>query len=282
MAIAVRDWARVALLRCIAAVRRPTPRLVILYAHDVGPQSHDLCIPPDTFADQLRTLAADGWAVLPLAEALQSGSDRTVALCFDDGYEGVAVHARPLLDRYGFRATVFACPGYAGRPPGWAGAEDYLGAAATIGRTVRLMTPAEMAELHRHGWEIGAHTVTHPDLRRLTYADARAEIANSRRALAEATGGPVVSFCYPYGAADARVTRLVADEGFTAACGTRLGHAGRGSGQFRLPRLHLSPDVDPPTLRAMLSPLFPAYLAAAAVARRLAGRPDPSESGRPS
>ena len=66
--------------------------------------------PPNTFADQLQTLAADGWAVVPLAEALNPKSRRTVALCFDDGFEGVAVYGRPLLDRYGFRATVFACP----------------------------------------------------------------------------------------------------------------------------------------------------------------------------
>jgi peptidoglycan/xylan/chitin deacetylase (PgdA/CDA1 family) len=253
-----------------------------LYAHDVGPQSHDLCIPPDTFFEQLRTLAADGWTVVPLAEALRSGSGRTIALCFDDGYEGVAVYARPLLDRYGFRATVFACPGYVGRPPGWVGADEYVGVAASVGRSIRLMSLDELAELRHNGWEVAAHTVTHPDLRRLPDAVARVEIAASRRTLADATGGSVTSFCYPYGAADARIARLVANEGFVAACGTRLGHASRGSGRYRLPRLHLSPDVDPATLRAMLSPLFPTYLAAAAVARRLVGRPDPSESGRPS
>jgi len=274
---------RAALLRAVARVHWRCGRLVILYAHDVGEQSHELCIPTETFAAQIRTLAEDGWQVTTLAEAIAAWRQpgQRVALCFDDGYEGVADCARPVLDLYRFRATVFACTGWPGGVPGWAGVEEYVAAAQARGRAVRLLTLDRLADLHRGGWEVGAHTVRHPDLRRLPPAAVRAEVAESRRVLEAAIGGFVRSFAYPYGSADRRVARLAAEEGMTLAVGTRLGHARIASSRLLLPRLHLSPEIDPPTLRAMMSPLFPAYLAAAAAARRLLGRPDPAESGRP-
>ena len=274
---------RTAFLRAVACGRWRSGRLVILYVHDVGEQAHDLCIPTETFAAQVRTLAEDGWQVTTLSEAIGwwRRPGRRVALCFDDGYEGVADSALPVLDRYRFRATVFACTGWPGGAPGWAGVGEYVAAAQACGRAVRLLTLDRLAELHRRGWEVRAHTVHHPDLRRLPPAAVRGEIAESRRVLEEATGAPVRSFAYPYGSADRRVARLAAEEGMTTAVGTRLGHARFASHRLLLPRLHLSPEIDPPTLRAMVSPLFPAYLTAAAAARRLLGRPDPAESGRP-
>src|SRR5262249_39844065 len=150
----------------VACSRWQSRRLVILYAHDVGAQAHDLCIPTTTFATQVDTLAADGWTVTTLAEAVGAWRQpgRRGALCFDDGYEGVAECALPVLERHGFRATVFACTGRPGGPPNWAGSDDYTEAATACRRTVRLMTLDRLAELARRGWEIGSHTVNHPDL----------------------------------------------------------------------------------------------------------------------
>src|SRR5262249_38395528 len=150
-------------------------------------------IPTETFAAQVRTLADDGWQLTTLAEAIRSWRrpGRRAALCFDDGYEGVADCARPGLDRYGFRGTVFACTAPAGGVPGWAGVAEYVAAARACGRAVRLLTLDRLAELHRGGWEVGAHTVHHLDLRRLPTAAARAEVAQSRQVLEEATGAPV-------------------------------------------------------------------------------------------
>src|SRR5262245_43138204 len=122
---------RAALLRTVACCHWRSGRLVILYAHDVGAQAHDLCIPTETFAAQVRALADDGWQLTTLAEAIRSWQQpgRRAALCFDDGYEGVADCAWPVLDRYGFRATVFACTAEPGGVPGWAGVGEYVAAA---------------------------------------------------------------------------------------------------------------------------------------------------------
>jgi peptidoglycan/xylan/chitin deacetylase (PgdA/CDA1 family) len=274
---------RTAVLRGIALGRWRSSRLVILFAHDVAHQAHTLCVPVETFAAQMRALAEDGWRVTTLADALASWDrpGRRVALCFDDGFEGVLKFALPVLDRHGFRATVFACTGWLGRRPSWDHLDEYHRAAAGCGRSVRLMTHGQLAELHARGWEIGAHTVTHPDLRRLSTEAARAEIVGSRLALEAALGAPVTAFAYPYGYADRLLAGLVVEAGFTVAVGTRLGHACHHTNRLLLPRVPLFPELDPPSVRAVMSPLFPAYLAVVAAVRRSVGLGHRSEPEQP-
>ncbi len=65
--------------------------------------------------------------------------------------------------------------------------------------------------------EIGAHSLTHPDLTRLTDDDLRREIEEGGRILEELTGRPVRSFAYPLGRYDERVVRAVRRAGYSYA-----------------------------------------------------------------
>jgi peptidoglycan/xylan/chitin deacetylase (PgdA/CDA1 family) len=57
-----------------------------------------------------------------------------------------------------------------------------------------------VAQLGKSGLvAIGAHTVTHPVLSRQSRPTQRAEIGESKRALEELVGLPVLSFAYPFG-----------------------------------------------------------------------------------
>ncbi len=60
---------------------------------------------------------------------------------------------------------------------------------------------SDLPELSRHGIEIGAHTVTHPNLTRLSKAEQRYEIETSREKIERALGpgSRCVSFAYPFG-----------------------------------------------------------------------------------
>jgi peptidoglycan/xylan/chitin deacetylase (PgdA/CDA1 family) len=78
------------------------------------------------------------------------------------------------------------------------------------------LTAADLQELAER-FEIGAHSLTHPDLRRLGADDLRTEVAGSRRELEDVLGRPVEMFCYPKGRANARVRRAVAEAGFVGA-----------------------------------------------------------------
>jgi peptidoglycan/xylan/chitin deacetylase (PgdA/CDA1 family) len=75
---------------------------------------------------------------------------------------------------------------------------------------------ARFGRLPRRERELGAtgdHTMTHPDLRTLGLAAAKAEIEGGRAAALRAAGGPVDIFRPPYGRHTAAIDREVAREG---------------------------------------------------------------------
>ena len=103
-----------------------------------------------------------------------------------------------------------------------------------------MMTSNQVKALRSAGMQIGAHTVTHPILRRLDEAQVRSEIGRSREELQGWLQEPVTLFAYPngkpgedYGERDAAIVKAL---GFNAAVSTSWGAAGRGSNPFELPR----------------------------------------------
>jgi peptidoglycan/xylan/chitin deacetylase (PgdA/CDA1 family) len=187
--------------------------LRILFYHRISDDDDPLAVTPRRFREQMELLAAAGYEVVDLAGAvaqLEQGasSPRTIALNFDDGYLDVAENALPVLDRLGFRATVFLPTGvidgtasfawYAEQPPllGWDEIRQLDGAG-----TLRFE----------------AHTVTHPNLLLLDDDGSRHEIARSKVDLEARLGRPVEAFCYPAGLFGARERRFVAEAGYRAA-----------------------------------------------------------------
>lgn len=112
---------------------------------------------------------------------------------WDDGHI-LDLRLADLLSRYGFKATFYVAREYA---------------------TPRL-TESQMRDLAtRH--EIGAHTLTHPQLTQIAPEQARAEITGSRQWLEDVLGQPVTTFCYPRGDTNAQVKALAQAAGFRLA-----------------------------------------------------------------
>jgi peptidoglycan/xylan/chitin deacetylase (PgdA/CDA1 family) len=97
----------------------------------------------------------------------------------------------------------------------------------------------EVDALRGLGFSVGAHTITHPILSRVTPERAREEIEGSKSAIERALGVPVRSFAYPNGGpqdyTDTTV-RLVQQAGFACAVTTRWGLNGRATHPFELRR----------------------------------------------
>jgi peptidoglycan/xylan/chitin deacetylase (PgdA/CDA1 family) len=121
------------------------------------------------------------------------------------------------------------------------------GAESTAASMDRSLTVAELQMLARDGLvEIGAHTLTHPQLSALSCEDQQAEICRSRAVLEEITGTGVTSFAYPYGGRSdytADTVQLVRSAGFSGACSTIPGGVSRATARFELPRFHVE-DCD--------------------------------------
>jgi peptidoglycan/xylan/chitin deacetylase (PgdA/CDA1 family) len=101
----------------------------------------------------------------------------------------------------------------------------------------RALTVQELARLARSDLiEVGAHTVTHPLLPRLSQAEQRCELEDCRRTLEAIVGRPVFSFSYPHGAFSETTTRLVREAAYTAACCSTPDVATQRSDLLALPR----------------------------------------------
>jgi peptidoglycan/xylan/chitin deacetylase (PgdA/CDA1 family) len=161
-------------------------------------------------------------------EANGTWPTRNVVLTFDDGFRNFYDEAMPVLEKHGFTATAFIVSDYIGRRNDWEVPPAGLG--------VRdLLTWQQVVELAENGIEIGSHTRTHPDLRRLSETETEREIAGSRMSIEDHVGQQVVSFAYPFGETN-DISREYVKKEFQSACTTVLQRA-NGKALHSLPRI---------------------------------------------
>jgi peptidoglycan/xylan/chitin deacetylase (PgdA/CDA1 family) len=185
---------------------------------------HFLMVDPDRFRAQLDALLTAGFRLVTVAElaaALPAGggppAPGLAALSFDDGTDDNHSVLLPILREYGAPATIYVTTGHLGQPSPW------IDPAAGV----RFMDEDELREVAAAGIEIGAHTVTHPDLATLSQAACLAEMRDSKEALEAITGKPVTTFAYPFCSYGPAALAAAAEAGFAAAvtCHRRGGWA---------------------------------------------------------
>lgn len=103
-----------------------------------------------------------------------------------------------------------------------------------------MMTRAQVRSLHGQGFQVGAHTVSHPILKGMKPPQASAEIVGSKVALEEWIDAPVTLFAYPNGKPgedyEPATVGLVREAGFDAAVSTEWGVSSSKTDPFQLRR----------------------------------------------
>jgi len=199
-------------LRALAARRS----LMLAY-HGVSPSSpdedpHNLRVAPDRFRAQVELLLEAGFELLTVAElAERAGSGDPppglATLSFDDGMEDNHSVLLPILESYGISATVYVATGLIGKRNPWLAPES----------GARMMTRDELRELAAAGVELGAHTVTHPDLSLMDRSSCLREMVESRDEIERLTGSPATTFAYPFCRYGDAAIAAARDAGFAAA-----------------------------------------------------------------
>ena len=229
---------------------RPTvdhrrPRILMYHmirAPAAGARFNKLRVSPAAFERQLAWLAQDGWTFAFLSElAWERGpcAAKTVVLTFDDGYRDNYSAADPLLRKYGAKATLFLVADRFDRD--WSKTKKAHHDSGELAAEPKLANTDVRAMLASGRWELGAHTLTHPVLPRLTPAEREQEVAGGKTALEDEFGVPVRSFAYPFGIfgdADVAAARAA---GYRFAVTTQGGVSAPGvDDPLRLKRLKVS------------------------------------------
>lgn len=107
----------------------------------------------------------------------------------------------------------------------------------TVSLQPRAVTRDELRLLSDAGlFEIGSHTVSHPDLPNLSPEKQREEIENSKSEIESVVGRPVSSFSYPNGRNTKTLRPLLLSAGYQCACTSVNDLVTRGTDPFELPR----------------------------------------------
>jgi peptidoglycan/xylan/chitin deacetylase (PgdA/CDA1 family) len=229
---------------------------------------------PKTFASHLKFLRDNGYQTCSLAEAARLlGTDNKKAtkiavITFDDGYSNVYRHAFPVLNEYGFTATIFVPTNYIADNPLQFRGRDCL-------------TWPEIRELKKYGILFGSHTATHPQLRDLEPWAVWEELTKSKAILEEKLGCSIDSFAYPFAFPEEDATfvemlrKAMIDAGYLYGVSTRIGVARRPEDRYFLPRLPMNSLDDVRFFDAKLKGaydwLHPLQLASKIMKARVAG-----------
>lgn len=100
----------------------------------------------------------------------------------------------------------------------------------------RPVTEAELVELDSGIVEVGAHTMSHPLLPRLSPDNQYAEIVTSKEYLEDLLDRPVDAFSYPFGGRSAQTVDAVARAGFESAVTTVQETTTAYNNSYELPR----------------------------------------------
>jgi peptidoglycan/xylan/chitin deacetylase (PgdA/CDA1 family) len=204
---------------------------------------HKVAVPPKTtrdpflyarpgeFGQQLAALREAGYSTTRLDQVVKLAANdaRQVVLSFDDGFRNAFENALEILSRHRFCAIQFLVSDYIGKRNEWDVSRGDV--------PETLMDKSQVREWLAAGHEIGSHSATHRNLKKLSASEARKEIFSSKKQLEDEFGVLVRHFSYPFGAVTEAVRDLVAEAGYETACTVQFGVNNSLTPRFELRRI---------------------------------------------
>jgi len=191
---------------------------VLLYHAVDGPDPADrlgLRVSREAFRAQMTALRVEGYRVVPLARVLDTSCPNEpglVAITFDDGYRS-EVSTAGVLKELGFTATFFLVPRFL----------DGVKQPAHYWERWPHMTWDDAGALADAGFDVGAHSMTHPDLTACDPSRLLEETAGVKALLEKRLGRDVLGFSFPYGRHNNHVRQATERAGYRLACTSRCG-----------------------------------------------------------
>lgn len=158
---------------------------------------------------------------------------KPIILTFDDAYINNIDYALPILKEFNFTAVLYALGNHTIQTNYW---DSQHGEPEH-----QLMSADQLKLMHDAGIEIGAHSLNHLNLTKLSEAEAFKEILESKVNLEKLLNCDVISFAYPYGYYNDQIKTLTTQAGFRCAVATDTGGLRLEDDYFAIFRVNIMP-----------------------------------------
>ena len=222
----------------------------VLNYHQINDTEHNsLTVNTEQFEAQMKYLKDEGYTPITPAEMLDAFDGkgtlpaRPVVITFDDGYRDNYNHAFPILEKYGFKATIFLISDYVSTFP------NYL-------------TWSQVSEMQDSGLiDFESHTLSHEELAKAPSSEEIFhQLKGSKDAIEWNTGKNIDFIAYPCGEYTQEIEDLTREAGYRAAFTVNYGLASPAENHFILDRVPIfgsnSHTLLRFKLRLRLAPLF--------------------------
>ena len=135
----------------------------------------------DNFKEQMKFLSENGYNTINFSDIDKCVKGKNVLIVFDDGFKCVYEKAYPIMKELGIKGNVFILPKY------------------TDEKDDRFISIDNIKEMSANGFEFGAHTTSHIDLRTLGYSELSRDCEEVDEWFINNLGKKSDDFCMPYG-----------------------------------------------------------------------------------
>ncbi len=207
----------------------------------VAPSVHGVHVSDMQFSEQMEWMASQGYrslSVTQLLDGLRQGNlpAKCFVLTFDDGYYSLLKSASPVLERYGFTATLFLTTASVGHPD-FSVLPEYD---TSYPPSDRPLTWSELTVLKEKGWDIQAHGHHHIANNMIPATFLFHEMEESIHEIEQHLGGKVQYYAYPYGRYSTTSLNMLQKANLVAAFSVHPGLVSRGADKRRLPRVEVN------------------------------------------
>lgn len=168
----------------------------------------------DDFRSQMNYLFQRRYHVIPLERMVEyivnkrKPEKNCLSITFDDGYEDHFLNVQPILERYGFPATIFITVKYI---------NGCWKSKKAEGGNIKALSRDQILEMQKRGLiRFGSHSYSHASLMDIADEKKFFEIKESKSYLEDLLGEDVSFISYPFGVCNEEIKSIVQDAGYKA------------------------------------------------------------------
>lgn len=197
------------------------------------------------FEEQMAWLYENRYQTISIDEMLQffqkeKVPSKCVVLTFDDGYQSLLTNATPILEKYGFSATLFLLTGAVSKT-NYAGLNTQH---STFPQNDGPLSWGELRMMEQSCWDIQSHSRNHQIHNIIPHDELEKEMIGSKEDIEYNLRKTVAFYCYPCGSYNTRCLRLLKKAGYKAGFSVHPGMAKWKSDSRRLPRIGIDQYTD--------------------------------------